>query len=339
MAMNKQKKSEDGFDVVAIGDTTQDIFLEMSDASVQCDLDGENCKILFDYADKIPVDKKTDIPAVGNAANHAIGVARLGLRASIYTIVGDDVQGHLAKEIMQENRVDTSSVSFDKNQGTNLSVVINFKGERTIFVYHEPRHYQLPKLASTKWIYLTSASGGGVEQLHEQVLEYIKANSGVKVAFNPGTHQMKLGRKKLMPLLEKTNVLFLNREEAAGILGIDNNDVKEIIRQFHEIGVPIMVLTDGPDGSYVSDGQLIWYAGIFKGPVVERTGCGDAYGSGFLGALMKEKTIPEAMSWGNANSTSVVQYVGAREGLLDEAAAARIIEANAGVKAQEFARW
>lgn len=337
--MNKHKKSDDGFDVVAIGDTTQDIFLEMSDASVQCDLDGENCKILFDYADKIAVDKKTDIPAVGNAANHAIGVARLGLRASIYTIVGDDVQGHLAKEILQENRVDTSSVSFDKNQGTNLSVVINFKGERTIFVYHEPRHYQLPKLASTKWIYLTSASGGGVEQLHEQVLEYIKTYYGVKVAFNPGTHQMKLGREKLMPLLEKTSVLFLNREEAAGILGIDNNDVKEIIRRFHEIGVPIMILTDGPDGSYVSDGQLIWYAGIFKGPVVERTGCGDAYGSGFLGALMKEKTIPEAMSWGNANSTSVVQYVGAREGLLDEAAVTRMIEANQGVKAQEFARW
>lgn len=337
--MNKHKKSDDGFDVVAIGDTTQDIFLEMSDASVQCDLDGENCKILFDYADKIAVDKKTDIPAVGNAANHAIGVARLGLRASIYTIVGDDVQGHLAKEILQENRVDTSSVSFDKNQGTNLSVVINFKGERTIFVYHEPRHYQLPKLASTKWIYLTSASGGGVEQLHEQVLEYIKTYSGVKIAFNPGTHQMKLGREKLMPLLGKTSVLFLNREEAAGILGIDNNDVKEIIRRFHEIGVPIMILTDGPDGSYVSDGQLIWYAGIFKGPVVERTGCGDAYGSGFLGALMKEKTIPEAMSWGNANSTSVVQYVGAREGLLDEAAVTRMIEANQGVKAQEFARW
>ena len=47
------------FDIVSIGDTTQDIFLQMSDASVQCDLDGGNCKICFDYADKIAVEKKT----------------------------------------------------------------------------------------------------------------------------------------------------------------------------------------------------------------------------------------------------------------------------------------
>lgn len=327
------------FDVVAIGDTTQDVFLEMSDAQVKCDKAGENCKILFDFADKIAVDKKTDVPAVGNAANHAIGVSRLGLRASIYTVVGDDVQGHLAAEVFRENNVDNSYVVFDKISGTNLSVVINFKGERTIFVYHEPRQYRLPELASTDWIYLTSASGDGVEDLHAQVLEYVNKTPGVKMAFNPGTHQMHLGREKLIKLLEKTEILFLNREEAADVLEVETDDVKELMRGYHEIGVRMMVLTDGPDGSYASDGKMIWYADIFKGPVIERTGSGDGYGSGFLGALMKGRTVPEAMNWGNANSTSVVQYIGAREGLLNEAAVEKMIRSNQAITPHEFAKW
>src|SRR3989344_1228506 len=103
------------FDVIAIGDTTQDIFLQMSDLSVQCDLDGKNCKICFDYADKIGVDTKKDVPAVGNAANHAIGMARLGLKSSLYTIVGDDTQGHLAHDVLHDEKVDTEYVQFDKD--------------------------------------------------------------------------------------------------------------------------------------------------------------------------------------------------------------------------------
>ena len=156
--------SETELDMVAIGDTTQDIFLEMSDANVQCDVDGENCRICFDYADKIAVDKKTDVPAVGNAANHAIGMARLDLRSALYTVVGDDIQGRLTDDVLKEEKVVADYVVHDKKNGTNFSAVINYQGERTIFVYHEPRDYELPEMASTKWLYLTSAAGEGVSR-------------------------------------------------------------------------------------------------------------------------------------------------------------------------------
>jgi sugar/nucleoside kinase (ribokinase family) len=333
--MNEENKK---FDMIAIGDTTQDIFLEVSDASVQCDLDGENCRISFDYADKIAVDKKTDVPAVGNAANHAIGAARLGLKTALYTVVGDDVQGRLAGDVLKENNVDPSYLAFDKKNGTNFSAVINFKGERTILVYHEPREYKLPEFAETEWVYLTSASGDGVESLHKQVEEYLEKNPSVKLSFNPGTHQMHLGREALEPLLAKTDVLFLNIQEAAEVLGVKTKDVKELAVGYHGIGVKNIVLTDGPDGAYVSDGSTIWYLGIFKGPVVERTGCGDSFGSGFMGAVIQGKPFSEAMLWGNSNSTSVVQFIGAREGLLSPDAITKMIDENPEVRPQEFAK-
>lgn len=325
------------FDVVAMGDTTQDVFLRMSDASVQCDLDGENCKICFDFADKIAVEQKTDIAAVGNAANNAIGIARLGLRSALYTMVGDDVQGHLAHDVLHKNGVDTQYVVFDQQHGTNFSAVINFKGERTILVYHEPRDYRLPDLSLTQWLYLTSASGEGVSALHEQVLDYLNSHAEVRLAFNPGTHQMHLGVEKLRPLLERTGILYLNREESAELLNLPGDDVAELVRGFHGAGVKMMVLTDGPDGAYASDGTTVTYHRVFPGPVLERTGAGDSYGAGFLAGVIRGLSVGEAMMWGNANATSVVQYIGAREGLLDETGVRRIIEKHPEVRPEIFA--
>ncbi len=330
------EKKDTAFEVIAIGDTTEDIFLEMHDASVQCDLDGENCRISFDYADKIAVEKKTDIPAVGNAANHAIGAARLGLRASVYTVVGDDEQGQRARHIFAENNVDPRYVVFDQMRGTNLSVVINYRGERTIFVYHEPRDYELPELAPTEWVYLTSASGQGVKRLHSQVLDYLEGNREVKLAFNPGTHQIELGREELKPLLARTDILFLNREESAEVLNSKSRDIEDLTSGFHELGVKMMVLTDGPDGAYASDGSEIRFLKIFRGPVVERTGAGDSFGAAFLSAIIRGKSVEEAMLWGNANSTSVLQYIGARQGLLDQQGLRKIIDENRDIAPQRY---
>ena len=184
---------------------------------------------------------------------------------------------------------------------------------------------------------MTSASGDGVEALHQQTLEYLQDTPEVKLAFNPGTHQIHLGGKKLAPLLAQTELLFLNREESAEILGVKTLEVVELAKGFHDIGVKEMVITDGPDGAYVSDGKQIWHLGIFDGPVVERTGAGDSFGSGMLGGLLHGEPLADAMLWGNANSTSVVRFIGAREGLLPPEAVKESIDANPTVRPTEFA--
>lgn len=323
-------------DVVAIGDITEDIFLGLHDASLQCAIDGHACMLCLDYGEKIGVDSKTIISAVGNAANHAIGVARLGCAAAIYTIVGNDDQGRRAKEILEQNKVDIAHVSIDHDRSTNLSVVINFRSERTILVYHEPRTYQLPDIGSPSWIYFTSASDGGVEGLHAQVLSYLASHSGTKMAFNPGTHQIKLGKDALLPLLQKTSILFLNREESARVLEIETRDIKQLMQGFHAMGIPTVVITDGPEGSYASDGRQIYHLQRYSVTEVERTGAGDAYGSGFLAAVVQGKSIPEAMQWGGANAASVVQYIGAREGLLERSAIAHMMKEHADITPRIF---
>ena len=316
-------------DILAIGDTTEDIFMQLHDATLQCNLEGDTCRLCLDYGDKIPVDSKIVVSGVGNAANHAVGVSRLGCKAAIYTVLGNDDEGKRAREVLEKNGVDTSFIATDHQHGTNLSVVITFKSERTILVYHEPREYELPhNFPVPSWVYLTSVSGGGVEVLHAQVLDFLEKNPSVRLAFNPGTYQMNLGKNGLLPILKKTQLVFVNREEAARVLEIDTKEIAPLVSGFHELGIEHVVVTDGAKGSYVSDKKSIYFLPIYPGKEVERTGAGDAYGSGFLAALVQGKSISEAMQWGNANATSVVASVGAREGLLELSAVLHMIEEN-----------
>lgn len=315
------------FDIISIGDSTIDVFMELDpqDAQALCKLDDKDCFVAFKYGAKIPVRKLTRVAAVGNAANNAIGSVRLGLQAAIYTVLGSDQDAHEMKKIFEEEGVITKFVVMESEKSSNFSVVLNYFAERSIFVYHEERNYNLPDLGRTKWVYFTSL-GKGHEKLHEQIPDYIK-RSGAKLGYNPGSHELKEGVQVVSPILQACAVLLVNREEAHGLVGGDIMDIKDLVTSLKDTGPEIVVITDGPEGSYASfDGREVWYCPVPESPVVERTGCGDAYSTGFLTALIQQKELPEAMVWGTMNATSVIQYIGAREGLLTTSGMQNFIE-------------
>ena len=316
------------YDLISIGDSTIDVFMDIdpSDAEALCKLDDNECLISFKYGAKIPVKSFTRIAAVGNAANNAIGSSRLGLKTAIYTMLGSDNEGREMKKIFEDEDVETKFIVTESEKRSNFSVVLNYSAERSIFVYHEERNYNLPELGETKWVYFTSV-GKGHEALHQQIPDYIK-KSGAKLGYNPGTHELKEGLNALIPVLQACEVVLVNREEAYELVGGDILDIKGLLLALKKTGVQIVVITDGRDGSYASiDGREVWFCPVpLESPVVERTGCGDAYSTGFLAALMQNKELPEAMLWGTMNATSVIQYIGAREGLLTPEGMRKTIE-------------
>src|SRR3990167_9765384 len=132
-------------DIVTIGDSTIDTFIKILDASVECDINHQECKICIRYGDKIPVDSIAQSVA-GNAANVAVGVSTIGLKCAIYTNLGDDSQGALIKNTLTLKGVIADYIQIQKSTHSNLSVILTFQGERTAFVYHQPWFYSLPKL-------------------------------------------------------------------------------------------------------------------------------------------------------------------------------------------------
>lgn len=314
------------YDIIAVGDATVDVFLKIHDASVRCQLDRRNCLLCFRYADKIPVEQVTQTPAAGNAANNAVGSARLGLSAALVTILGDDDAGRAIRKELKNNGVALPYVTLDRRHGTNYSTVLNFQRERTILVYHAPRTYRLPEeLASTFWVYLTSM-GKGWERIVPALLRYLDRASA-RLAFNPGTHQLRSGLRFLRPLFARTSVLMVNREEAATILGTPpSTEPVSVLRRLARLGPTTVVVTDGPDGSYALHEKGAWFVPAFPIPATERTGAGDAFSTGFLAAMLYGSGVAEAQRWGTLNAGSVIQYVGPQAGLLTAAQMRRMLK-------------
>jgi len=305
------------YDFIAIGDTVTDAFIRLKDASVHCDIDKEKCEICLRFKDKIPYEDVYIVPAVGNSANASVAAARLGLESALLTNIGDDYFGEEALDALKKENVGTEFVTVNNGKKTNYHYVLWYEDDRTILIKHQEYDYRLPYFNDPKWVYFSSMGENSLA-LHEIFERYMNEHPEVKLAFQPGTYQMKFGRKKLAGIYKRTEVFICNKEEAQRILEVNENDVKKLMKSLADLGPKIVVVTDGPAGAYATDGNSAWFMPPYPDPKppYERTGAGDAFSSTFVVALCLGFRIEEALRWAPINSMSVVQYVGAREGLL-----------------------
>ena len=305
------------FDLITVGDCVVDIFTFPEKADVHCDLhgqEGSGCEMCLAAAEKIPT-KGFTLSFGGNAANVAVGTARLGVRAATYTHVGKDAFGKEILENFTAEGVDISLIEVDQDQPTNVNLVISFEGERTILSQHRPRQYRVPKVFSP-WIYFSSLAPNH-DYFHAPFLKYIRENR-VRLIFNPGSYQIREGLKAYGELFKTTEVLILNREEAGRILGTGSveHSERELLEGLVGLGPKVAVVTDGPNGAYAYDGKAIIFQPATKTKAKERTGAGDAFSGGLTAALVLGKDLETALKWGTINAESVTQEVGAQSGLL-----------------------
>ncbi|KKT56905.1 MAG: Sugar kinase, ribokinase family [Candidatus Giovannonibacteria bacterium GW2011_GWC2_44_9] len=305
------------YDFIAIGDTVTDAFIRLKDASVHCNIDKEKCEICLRFKDKIPYEEVYVVSAVGNAANASVVAARLGLQSALISNIGDDYFGEEALGALKKENVGAEFVTVNNGKKTNYHYVLWYEDDRTILIKHQEYDYRLPYFNDPKWVYFSSM-GENSMPFHEVFEKYMSEHPNVKLAFQPGTYQMKFGRKKLAGIYRRTDVFISNKEETQRILEVGEPDVKKLMKGIMELGPKIAVVTDGTEGAYAYDGKSAWFMPPYPDPKppYERTGAGDAFSSTFVVALCLGLSVQDALRWAPINSMSVVQYVGAREGLL-----------------------
>ena len=305
------------FDLLSIGDASLDVFIAPTESEEFCRVDTKECFIAFSYGEKIPV-KNLEFSIGGNAANNSVGTTRLGVKTGLVLTLGDDSVGTQLVERLKAESVDLTYVIQQPSTASNFSTVVTYGGERTIFTYHAPRSYEFPvQLPPAPWVYLTSM-GESFRPFYNHIVDWLKKNPNTKLAFNPGTWQLRVGLEGIGDVLGLTQVLFVNREEAEKLTNMPDSHgkEKELLSAVGKLGPKIAVITDGNNGSYIGDGQTFLKAGVFPVDAYERTGAGDAFGSGTLSAIIKGKSFEEALTWGTINSASVIGYTGAQKGLL-----------------------
>ena len=307
------------FDIVTIGSATRDVFLSSSSFKIVEGKDFQTGKALaMGLGSKLEAEKIV-VTSGGGGTNTAVTFAHQGLKTACIGVVGKDANGDSLLSELNAESVDTSHFQIHDDDLTAYSVIlVHESGERSIISYKgEGQHFSKDKLRleelETSWVFLDSLGG------HYDVLEGAvnwAAQKGVKIATNPGGKELDHGLEKLKLLFSNASVVIMNQEEASQLLGIPYIEEKKIFQTMDELVKGIFVMTKGPQGVSASDGQEIYTAGVPDSPIVERTGAGDAFSSGFVSEYIRSGDISKAIQFGTANASSVVTQYGAKAGIL-----------------------
>ncbi len=343
------------FDFVTIGTVTRDTFVKIRDSvEITDSLKFPKKTFPAGKAQCLPLGGKmeTELQVLtgGGAANAAVTFSRQDFRTAAVFEVGKDEEGGKIVSALKKEKIAVFPSS-DEDKKTAASVIlVNSSGERTILVSRgASEDLNAEKLPESKWAYVVP---GNISVANAKKIFSVLSKRKTLIVFNPSKKYISLGINKLEPFLRKCKVVLLNREEGSYLTGIDYNKEKEIFERLDEIVDGIVVMTDGPRGAIVSDGSHIYRAGGFREKkIADRTGAGDAFGSGFAAGLARtldkcdalykkrglkfftspviagkngqktitcdlESAVSYAIKLGSANATSVIENVGAETSIL-----------------------
>lgn len=295
------------FDVITIGSALLDIYLKSDDfAKLSAKQFPDGRALALDFGGKTEVDD-IEVCSGGAATNNAVAYARKNFKTAVVAEMGTDLIAATIKEELKREQVDVGMLVEENNEATGIScILVHPQGGRSVAVFRGASKMltvdDIPwHRLDTHWLHVSSL--GGDMQLMTELIHFAHSND-IKVAINPGKAELEQvsSWKSLLPLI---NVFFLNQEEAKPFTTTD-----------YLTTCPLVCITDGKHGGHLlQNGKSQAYKAKIV-PTVEETGAGDAFGSGFIAALMLNHGLSTAIQWGINQAASVVSHMGAKKGLL-----------------------
>jgi ribokinase len=307
------------YDIITFGNATRDVFLESSAFRLTDSDRKRNVLPEFPLGSKIEIDGIL-FDTGGGGTNSAVSFSRFGYRTAYVGRIGEfDVRGKEILRLLNEEGVSTRLVSRDPTIRTAYSVILLApSGERVVLVYRgasahiREQHIPWSRIQS-RWFYITSL-GGNIRVLKRLVETAQRQHT--KIAFNPGAAELALGRARLAPILKKVDVLLLNVTEANELAGVQASKSEKGFRDLCFSLPGIVVITNGSHGAIVCDNERRYRTVPRSVKVIDTTGAGDAFGSGFVAAYWKKGDMKYALQVATMNAESVVGSIGAKTGLL-----------------------
>lgn len=316
------------YDVISIGSAIRDIFILNKDMKYPVQA--------VDPFDKQAVGSKIALRDMyfdigGGGSNTAATLSNMGLKVGLFSRIGQDPAGKEVLRVMKKFGVDTKLIEVDKKEESGYSVIfINKSGDRTTLTFrgaadfNRLKNLKTSKLVS-KWFFVTSVNGN--YQMLKELFNHAK-EKGIKIAWNPGNAELEFSKNKMGSLLKKIDVLFVNIDEAKRLTKSQTKEIKGIIKKLERLApYSKLCITGGKDGAWVKKDHEFYHAPILDKKVVNATGAGDAFGSGFVaGFIIYNGDLKKSLQLGMLNSNSVVTKMGAKHGLLKKRPTKKMLE-------------
>jgi len=314
------------FDLITIGSCTLDCMISVNDILrfelFDRDKNGEQIVKKYtaiEYSRKLNIQGVRFVPG-GSAANISVDCSMVGLKSAYIGILGKDFSANICLEDMKNRGVDLSNVIQTDQDNTAFSVILRTEWgkDRSILAYKGANNLLKPSdikedifkgIKAFAWTSLTSEEGC---KAIEKAIKLTKDNGGIVFAA-PSMSIIKNNPEWAKILITNSDVVSMNKEEAEEFTGkVDNS---QIIRKFLNLGIRLIAITDGPNGSIISDGKHIVNSAVYKGDVQDTTGAGDAFLSGILVSYLNQYSLEKMSKMATAMSFLECKEVGVREGL------------------------
>lgn len=309
-------------ELITIGSNTLDILIQIDDILRFELFDKDIIKkyTAIEYSRKLNVKNVRFVPG-GSGANIAANCSMLGLRSAYIGVMGNDFSAEICLTDLKKRGVDLSQVIQTDKDCTALSIILRtqwgkdrsilaYKGANNLLKPSDVKEELFNNIKAFAWTSLTTNESC---KAIEKAITLTK-NKGGLVFAAPSMSIIKNAPNWAKILISNSDVVSMNLEEAQEFTCERKKTL--MIKTFLDMGVRLISITDGPNGSIISDGKTMINSGVYSVDKVEdTTGAGDAFLSGILISRLNNFSLEKTSKIATAISFLESKEVGVREGL------------------------
>jgi ribokinase len=259
------------------------------------------------------IKSETDTPG-GSAANTIVGLARLGCSTSIIGKIAEDEDGDLIEYHLAINGVYSNNLIYSDTGSTGKCLgFVDNNGERCLYidsgVNDEIKIGEINPLniMRCKIMHYTSFVG---DSFNTQVELLDKLSDQCVLSFDPGMLYVQKGFDELRPILERTNILLINESELRLLCNNNKDPLKQLAIGFLDLGIGTVVVKKGAEGVFAIDNSTECEVESFECDVIDTTGAGDSFNSGFLYSYLKGYDLEKSCRIGNWVASKSIEGFG-----------------------------
>jgi len=277
------------------------------------------------FVDKIPREEEegfvlnVEEHPGGSAANTVVGLSRLSAKTGYIGKIAEDDAGRIIFKDLLNEKVDVYGTIKENNGRSGVAeVFVDKKGGRSIILdpgvndFIKISEIDLDYVEEFRILHLTSFVSKLSEDSFETQKKLLKSVNNPVVSFDPGFLYAERGLNEMMDFLRYTDILFLNEKE---IMVLTNEKGFKPACKVLSDYVDTLVVKLGDKGCFIKIKDKEFYSKPFNVTVVDTTGAGDAFNSGFLYGILNERSIEDCARMGNKVASLSIGKSGARNGL------------------------